>query len=35
MISWLVGRVVKRAYQQANAFDLDRLTRAFARDAHP
>jgi ketosteroid isomerase-like protein len=33
MISWLVGRVVERAYQQANAFDLDRLMRAFARDA--
>lgn len=33
MISWLVSRIVQRAYRQANALDLDRLTRAFAPDA--
>ncbi|HEY4452535.1 MAG TPA: nuclear transport factor 2 family protein [Solirubrobacteraceae bacterium] len=32
MLSWLVGRIVRRAYQQANAGDIDALTKAFARD---
>jgi ketosteroid isomerase-like protein len=32
MLSWLVGRIVKRGYQQANAGDIDALTKAFARD---
>lgn len=33
MVSWLVGRIVKRAYQQANAGDINGLTKAFARNA--
>jgi ketosteroid isomerase-like protein len=33
MVSWFVRRVVERGYRQLNAFDLDGLTSAFARDA--
>jgi ketosteroid isomerase-like protein len=33
MIGFLMRRVVERGYRQVNAFDLDRLTSAFAPDA--